>query len=166
MNINDFKFEILHNFDRDLIYNLYDRAFDYEGEDAQKLSEWIDIDQLLKYQMEGFGVTIVVKFEDKLVGACSIGQQNPISFVDGKKYEIFVLGVLKEYRRFGLATELLRLSEKLAKDSGALNLILNTHIDLKGVQSFYERNQYIRMGVLKNYYENGDAVFFTKSLIH
>jgi len=150
-------------FNKTELHDFFEEAFDYDGEDKQALNEWLSIDELIKRKNEG--ALFLAYDESKIIGGCFITKQNPITYVDGKKLEILILAVLNKYRNQGIASTLLKLSEEYAIQVGAQKIILNTHIDEKGAQAFYTKQGYDNIGILKNYYSNGDAVFFQKVLV-
>lgn len=153
---------------------MLERAFDeLEKEDkarfdaennGQSLREWFGIDELVEY-LKYCRLLEARDKEGKLVGMVLIGKQNPLTWPDGNKVEMFALAVDPGSRKMGLGSLLVKRAEEEAKNVGAKKIILNTHISLEADQRFYERLGYARMGVLKDYYGNGDAVFYGKNLI-
>lgn len=135
----------------------------FTAQQHQTLSEWFSVEEMIDYMLHG--QLIEARLEHgELVGSLFIGKQNPISWTDGKKMEIFILGVAKAYRRTGVSTELINLCEKYAKDQHSKSIIVHTHITMISVHAMYEKLNYERIGVLENFYDNGDAVFFKKEL--
>ncbi len=132
-----------------------------EGE-SQEFHEWFGIEYLPDYLK--FSHVILAEEEGKLVGGAIVGMQNPLAWPDGKKYELFILGVLPEYRSKGVGRELMAEVEKVAKENGAISVILNTHKLMTHTQKFYTDLGYRIMGELEGYYGNGNAVFMMKTL--
>ncbi|MBU0975438.1 MAG: N-acetyltransferase [Patescibacteria group bacterium] len=134
----------------------------FDENNGQSLREWFGIDELRDYLKHS---RIIVAEEDgKLVGAAIVGKQNPLTWPDGKKCEVFNLGVLPEHRNKGLGSDLMEAVEKEAKLMGAKSIVLNVHELMTETQKFYEKLGYKRTGILRYYYENGSAVFFMKKL--
>lgn len=135
----------------------------FADDQDQKLSDWFSVDELIKYLP--YGRLIEARLEDNiLVGVIFIGQQHPVSWPDGKKMEIFVLGVHQQHRRKNIALTLIQLAEEFAQQVGAKKIIVNTHVLMNSVHTLYRRVGYEEMGRLTAYYDNGDALFFQKSI--
>lgn len=161
----------IKNIDINLLETLFTNSFsklkdgDSEkfGEDnSQGFREWFGIDYLKDYQK--FSHVIVVREQDNIVGGAIVGMQNPLSWPDGRKYELFILGVLPEYRNRGIGKLLVDRVEVVSKREGAQCVILNTHELMTDTQKFYTNLGYVKIGVLNDYYGNGKAVFFQKKL--
>lgn len=153
------------------IRTLFSLAFDeLSGNDSEKfaddqnqsLSEWFSVEEMMKYLR--YGVFLEAREGDKLIGAAFIAKQHPISWPDGKKAELFVIAVLPEYRNQQIGKMLLERAEESAVAFGATGVIVNTNELMDTVTKFYERNGYQPMGVLQDYYDNGNAKFFYKRL--
>lgn len=134
----------------------------FKDDDHQSLEEWFDMNSLRNYLVEG--ALIEAREKQTLVGAIFVGKQHLLSWPDGKKAEIFILGVEPTIRGQGLGKKLVSMAEQSAKEFGAQSIIVNTHISLETVQRFYENLGFVRIGLLNNYFDNGDAVFFKKEL--
>ncbi|MBU1868264.1 GNAT family N-acetyltransferase [Patescibacteria group bacterium] len=131
---------------------------------GQELFEWFDINQLREYFQHGLLIE-ARDVNENLVGAIFVGKQNPLSWPDGNKVEIFILGVDPVARGKRIGSALVKEAEKQAKKNGAKKIIVNTHVSLKADQQFYKKLGYVPMGTLANYYDNGNAVFFCKVLV-
>lgn len=135
----------------------------FSAEQDQQLDEWFSLAEMLKYGEHG--KLIEARLEDgQLVGAIFIGKQNPLTWPDGQKMEIFILGVDKNYRGNNISKKLVAAAEDFAREFGAKKIVVNTHIAMDSVHAIYQKFGYEKIGMLKNYYENGDAVFFQKQL--
>lgn len=134
----------------------------FDESSSQSLKEWFDIEEFEKYLHHG--VLIEARDSDQLIGAIFIGKQHPLSWPDGKKVEVFILGVSQHFRQKKVGSQLLTEAEQAAKEMGAQTIIINSHVLLTTARKFYLRNGYSEIGILKNYYENGDAVFLTKRI--
>ena len=137
-------------------------SFDVENK-GQTLKEWLDIDPVKDYLKHGF--LLEARNEDgKLLGIVLFGKQNPISWPDGNKAEMFVLAVDSSTRGLGIGSKLVEMAENAAREMGAKSLILSTHVLLTADHKFYEKLGFVKIGILKEYYGNGDAVFYSKKL--
>jgi len=134
----------------------------FDDDNNQSFREWFGIDNLNDYLK--YAHIIVAEDDGKLVGGAIVGMQNPLSFPDGKKYELFILGVLPEYRNKGIGKMLISEVENVSRNAGALGIILNTHELMTSTQKFYTDLGYEIIGTLQKYYGNGNAVFFMKKL--
>lgn len=154
--------------------NLFERAFsetlkDETGYFAEhpemsqnSLEEWFDFTAMMHNLDQGS--LIEARDNEKLVGAAFIGKQNQISWPDGHKAELFILGVLPGSEHKGLGSQILQKSEESAQKFGAKSIIINTHSMHPQIHNFYQKNGYKKIGELENYYANGNAVFFLKEL--
>ncbi|HQI92690.1 MAG TPA: GNAT family N-acetyltransferase [Candidatus Dojkabacteria bacterium] len=134
----------------------------FSDDNNQSFREWFGIDNLKDYLK--YSYIIVAEDERKLVGGAIVGMQNPLSFPDGKKYELFILGVLPKYRNKGVGKRIIKEMEDISKKTGASSIILNTHELMTSTQKFYTDLGYEKIGTLEKYYGNGNAVFFSKTL--
>ena len=151
----------LHTFFETVFNEIADGGAFTEDQD-QSLDQWFSVDEMCTYLPHG--QLIEARNDERIVGAIFIAKQHPISWPDGHKMEIFILGVHPEYRGHGIAKELVKRAEEYAALAGAKKILINTHILQEQVQQMYEQMSYERVGVLKDYYDNGDAVFFAKNI--
>jgi ribosomal protein S18 acetylase RimI-like enzyme len=135
----------------------------FSNDKNQSLNEWFSIREMINYMSNGLLAEARLD-NGQLVGALFIGKQHPLSWLDGKKMEIFILGVDKKFRFQGIAKQLVVFAEKFAIDQKSKKIMVNTHIVMESVHQFYKKIGYKKMGVLADYYDNGDAVFFQKTL--
>lgn len=153
--------------------NLFERSFaeilhddtGYFTEELNQdtLSDWFDFDEMIKYM--SYGKLIEARDDqDVLVGAGFIAKQNPMSWPDGHKAELFIIGVLPGIQNQGLGSKLLQECEVQAKLLGAESTIINAHSMQPQLHAFYEKNGYKKIGELLNYYANGNATFFSKKI--
>lgn len=162
------KITISKNFNQQELADFFELAFESLLEDPdnqeihQTLSEWFDIAQLDKFLKHG--VLIEARADDRLVGAVIAGKQHSLAWPDGRKIEIVILAVHPGFRQQGIASKLMVEVENYALEMQAKSLIVNTHVDMTEVQNFYKKLGFSEMGTLKNYYDNGDAVFLIKNL--
>ena len=134
----------------------------FTPETNQVIKEWFDIKEFKNYLK--YGSLIEARLKGKLVGVVFVAKQNPITWPDGKKAECFILAVLPEYRNQGIGRKLVAMQEIEAKKFGARKIIINTHVLLRANQELFKNLGYQKIGVLKDYYDNGDAIFFSKEL--
>lgn len=167
------KFSTVTNPNYDELYNLFQRAFSeiltdqtgyFEGDlNQDNLSDWFDFDELIKYLP--YGKLIEARNDEGiLVGAAFIAKQNPLSWPDGHKAELFIIGVLPGTQNKGLGSTILSECERQAKNIGAESVIINAHSMQPELHKFYTKNGYQKIGELVNYYANGNATFFLKNL--
>lgn len=127
------------------------------------LKDWFDYEEMINYLK--YGCLIEARDEDNnLVGCGFIAKQHPISWPDGNKAELFIIGVLPGTQRSGLGSLILQNCEEAARNFGASTVIINAHSMQPQLHAFYQKNGYKLMGELVDYYENGNATFFTKKL--
>ncbi len=145
------------------VFNEIEDGDAFSPEQDQSLADWFSVKEMEKYS--DYGTLIEERNEHgDLIGALFIGKQNPISWPDGNKMEIFILGVKKEERGKGIAKKIIEKAEQYAQGQGAKKILINTHILQDTVQAMYIKLGYEKMGVLQDYYDNGDAVFFGKDV--
>ncbi len=160
-NLNPVTSELAPFFEK--VFYTIENGEDFAQEDNQMtLSEWFSIDDMNKSLSDG--ALFEARDDDELVGAIYIGKSNPISYPDGHKMELFILAVDSQYEKQGIASRLMIEAERFALEFGAHSILVNTHILMKNIHSFYLKRGFREMGILKNYYENGDAVFFSKMI--
>jgi ribosomal protein S18 acetylase RimI-like enzyme len=166
----DFQYTIQTNPDSSELHSFFKKVFDgipdgekFSADQDQDLDDWYSIDEMIKYLP--YGQLIEVR-NDKhnLIGAIFIAKQSPMTWPDGRKMEVFILGVDEKFRGKGIAKNLIRKSEEYAKLQGAKKVIINTHILQEDTQKIYKGLGYTMIGILENYYDNGNAVFFAKTL--
>lgn len=161
---------------RDELYNLFQRAFseidssssgyfvDNPSMNQDNLADWFDFTEFIKYL--SYGKLIEARDNDGLlIGAAFIGKQHPLTWPDGKKCELFIIGLLPGHEHKGLGSQILVFCQEQAKAMGAKSIIVNAHSEQPHLHKFYQKNMYHNIGTLKNYYANGDAVFFQKNLL-
>lgn len=155
------------------LHNLFERSFaEILNDDTgyftdelnqDKLSEWFDFDEMIKSLPNGKLVEVRDK-TNQLIGAGFIAKQNPINWPDGHKAELFIIGVLPGHEKLGIGSQILQKCEEQAKLLGAEKILINAHSMQPQLHHFYQKNGYEIIGTLKNYYANGDAIFFSKNL--
>lgn len=165
--------EILENnsFDFDELETFFTESFNkLKGQDSDKFNknngqefrEWFGKAYLKDYLK--YSHVILATEEKKIVGGAIVGMQNPLTWPNGRKFELFILGVLPKYRNRGIGKGLVQKVEEVSRSSGAKTIILNTHELMSETRKWYLDMGYTQIGVLKDYYANGDAVFLSKKL--
>ena len=138
---------------------------EFDPSDSQALFEWFDILAMEYYMLQDNAILIEARDEQKLVGAVCIGKQSPIFWPNGRKVEVIILAVHPDFRQKGMGKKLMKQAEIEAKGMGGKSIVVNTHHSLKKVHDLYKKLGYEEIGVLKEYYDNGDAVFLMKKLV-
>lgn len=133
-----------------------------QAADNQSLEEWFAVSEIPNYLTHC--TVIDCRSNKDLVGLVIVGKQHPLTWPDGNKAEIFVLGVAGSHRKKGIGKVLIEKAELVARRMGARSTVINTHVDWISSHKFYEKIGYQQIGRLKDYYDNGDAVFFKKAL--
>lgn len=138
----------------------------FENSQKQSLDEWFSLSDLPDYSKNNGRLLTARDEAGGLVGVAYIGKENPLSWPDGYKVKLFLLAVHPKSRGQGIGQNLIRESEKVAREMGAKMIIIDTHVFMEADQRLYrDKMGYKEMGVLKDYYGNGDAIFFGKPLI-
>lgn len=132
--------------------------------DHLALAEWFDVSQMIAMIKAGDARLVEARDGEELAGAVCVGKQSLINWQDGQKIEIFILAVHPNHRKKGLGKLLLVKAEEMARELGGRSIMVNTHHSMTAIQQFYLKQGYEEMGRLTDYYDNGDAVFFSKNL--
>lgn len=94
----------------------------------------------------------------RVVGFC-------ISIRRGDHGHIITMDVLKEFRRNGIGTSILREIERRLISAGVRRVALETATDNGVAVTFWKRHDYVSVGVKKGYYAGKrDAYYMTKEL--
>lgn len=163
--ISEPRYEELENlFQRSFSEILEDETGYFQGElNQDNLSDWFDLKEMFTYLP--YGKLIEARDDQNtLVGAGFIAKQNPMTWPDGHKAELFIIGILPGTQHKGLGSTILAKCEEEAKNFGTESVVINAHSMQPQLHSFYEKNGYKKIGELENYYANGNAIFFSKNL--
>jgi ribosomal-protein-alanine N-acetyltransferase len=106
-------------------------------------------------------VSFVAKVNDEIVG-----------FIMGRAYidrkpavgRVLTIDVLAEHRRKGIGVKLLQEVERVFRNERVELCYLEAREDNIAALNLYQKHGYKRVGKLKNYYRNANAVRLTKSL--
>ena len=79
--------------------------------------------------------------------------------------ELYQIGVLPEFRRRGIAEELLAELHGIMQERGAVCCFLEVRSRNSAAISLYEKSGYVRISVRKGYYDDDDAVIYQKNLL-
>lgn len=162
MKIGQLRIKQEYEISYDQLNNFFEEVFN-DGEDSQKLDEWISINQIIQNLHKG--CLLVARIEDEIVGVAFLDKSSNYTYEDGKKLEIVIIGTKKEFRNLKIASKLIDESIKYGKEAKASKIIANTHIDSLEAHNFYMKNGFEKIGILRDYYSNGDAVFFVKNIV-
>lgn len=77
--------------------------------------------------------------EDNLVGTVTL---NIVTIASGKEAMIWNLGIMEEYRRFGIATKLMNKAEEIAKNKNIPRIWLVSGFQRKGAHELYRKLGY------------------------
>lgn len=69
--------------------------------------------------------------------------------------EILTVCVLPEYRKRGLAQQLLAWCDQVAQHKGAQTLFLEVSVNNQSARTLYEKQDFEKLGLRKKYYEDG-----------
>lgn len=78
--------------------------------------------------------------------------------------ELFQIAVLEEYRRQGIAQQLLSALHEKLKEKGAVCCFLEVRSRNAAAVSLYEKNGYQRIAVRRGYYGDDDALIYRREL--
>ena len=96
----------------------------------------------------------------------AIGYCVPEKFTNGT-YNLLAIGVLQEFQRNGVATEMLHYIEQQLKQKDGRILIVETSSDDAqiGARKFYEKIGYAQMAVIRDFWNDGEhKIVFWKRL--
>lgn len=171
--MNEINIQIQTNPNPIELKDLFERSFREVLEDEtgyfigdlnqDSLDDWLDFDALITYLPNG--KLVEARDNDNLlIGAGFIAKQHPISWFDGHKAELFIIGVMPGKQHTGLGSLILCKCEEAIKEIGAKSIIVNSHSMQPQLHKFYKKNGYKTIGELTDYYDNGNAMFFKKDL--
>lgn len=76
--------------------------------------------------------------------------------------ELYQIGVLPEFRRQGIAEELLEELHRQMRERGAVCCFLEVRSRNYGAIALYEKSGYSQISVRRGYYDDDDALIFQK----
>jgi ribosomal-protein-alanine N-acetyltransferase len=84
----------------------------------------------------------------------------------GLRAYVVTLDVAPQYRRHGLARQMMERIEQQAIEAGCDSMELHVSVDNKGAIAFYERESYERLHIVKSFYGLGrHGYVYRKSLV-
>jgi len=128
--------------------------------------------ELRSYTESDLSLTLVAEDEQGNVGGFILVQLEPLtrrcpngSFARRLSH-IITIDVLPEYRCCGTGTKLLQLTEQWLEQHGADIVFLETATDNEPAISFYRKNGYTLLNLLKDYYSRGADAYLMGKRIH
>jgi ribosomal-protein-alanine N-acetyltransferase len=81
------------------------------------------------------------------------------------RYEINNIYVLEEYRKQGIASQLMDSIIKLGKDTGIINITLEVKEDNINAINLYKKYGFVEKAIRKNYYNGIDGILMEKEMM-
>lgn len=81
------------------------------------------------------------------------------------RYEINNIFVLDEYRKKGIASQLMDNIIKLGKDTGIINITLEVRKDNVNAINLYKKYGFVEKAIRKNYYNGIDGILMEKEMM-
>ena len=81
------------------------------------------------------------------------------------RYEINNIFVLYEYRKKGIASQLMDNIIKLGKDTGIINITLEVRKDNVNAINLYKKYGFVEKAIRKNYYNGIDGILMEKEMM-
>lgn len=81
------------------------------------------------------------------------------------RYEINNIYVLDEYRKKGIASQLMDSIIKLGKDNGIINITLEVKKDNISAIKLYKKYGFVEKAIRKNYYNGTDGILMEKEMM-
>lgn len=115
---------------------------------------------VLRAMLSEEGFTTFVAEEDGAIGSATLHHRPGASVA-----QVVSLGVVPSHRHRGVATELLRTLEDLAKRSGTRRMVLQVGVLNVPAINLYLHHGYVLRGTIRDYYGPGkDAYYMMKRL--
>ena len=102
------------------------------------VSEKVDIEKYVKKLIEN-GCIFIAKYDEKIIGLCA----GYINDLQNYKAYISILGVDSNFRKMGIAKELVAQFIKEACNNNMKKLLLETHKENISALKFYKKNDFI-----------------------
>lgn len=130
-----------------------------------KLSDWFSFEEMAASIEKGNGVCLKYVEDGQIIGMVHAQEESPIHGREGReKWVITCIAVTPENKGKGVGSKLLLVIEAEARKHGAIKLFVHTNKNDERVIRFYLKNGYRTAGTINNYYYDGSAIFFLKSL--
>lgn len=83
------------------------------------------------------------------------------------RLDIARIAVLKESRRFGIASELIHAVDVICWENQIQIIMLDVRVSNDGARAFYEKHGFTQDGIRENYYKNPieDAILMSRAVI-
>ena len=105
-------------------------------------------------------ICLVAEKIGKIVGYC-------IVYTADDEADIARIAVLKESRRFGIASELIHALDVICWETQRQIIMLDVRVSNDGARAFYEKHGFTQDGIRENYYKNPieDAILMSRAVI-
>ena len=105
-------------------------------------------------------ICLVAEKIGKIVGYC-------IVYTADDEADIARIAVLKESRRFGIASELIHALDVICWENQIQIIMLDVRVSNDGARAFYENHGFTQDGIRENYYKNPieDAILMSRAVI-
>ena len=105
-------------------------------------------------------ICLVAEKIGKIVGYC-------IVYTADDEADIARIAVLKESRRFGVASELIHALDVICWENQIQIIMLDVRVSNDGARAFYEKHVFTQDGIRENYYKNPieDAILMSRAVI-
>ena len=105
-------------------------------------------------------ICLVAEKIGKIVGDC-------IVYTADDEADIARIAVLKESRRFGIASELIHALDVICWENQIQIIMLDVRVSNDGARAFYEKHGFTQDGIRENYYKNPieDAILMSRAVI-
>lgn len=105
-------------------------------------------------------ICLVAEKIGKIVGYC-------IVYTADDEADIARIAVLKESRRFGIASELIHALDVICWENQIQIIMLDVRVSNDGARAFYEKHGFTQDGIRGNYYKNPieDAILMSRAVI-
>ena len=105
-------------------------------------------------------ICLVAEKIGKIVGYC-------IVYTADDEADIARIAVLKESRRFGIASELIHALDVICWENQIQIIMLDVRVSNDGARAFYEKHGFTQDGIRENYYRNPieDAILMSRAVI-
>lgn len=105
-------------------------------------------------------ICLVAEKIGKIVGYC-------IVYTADDEADIARIAVLKESRRFGIASELIHALDVICWENQIQIIMLDVRVSNDGARTFYEKHGFTQDGIRENYYKNPieDAILMSRAVI-
>lgn len=105
-------------------------------------------------------ICLVAEKIGKIVGYC-------IVYTADDEADIARIAVLKESRRFGIASELIHALDVICWENQIHIIMLDVRVSNDGARAFYEKHGFTQDGIRENYYKNPieDAILMSRAVI-